>query len=100
MKKNFDFYDPVGFQSTVENKVNRMTFDPAFFADMIDFESGRYNTMSRRRSTRNSSSSSRSKDSSGTQNAQEDKNSQAQKSGNVREYIGESNIKPSYWVVW
>ena len=46
----------VGFQSTVENKVNRMTFDPAFFADMIDFESGRYNTMSRRRSARKANS--------------------------------------------
>lgn len=57
LKKNFDFFDPAGFQATVENKVNRMTFDPAFFADMIDFESGRYDTRSRRRSARNSSSS-------------------------------------------
>lgn len=77
-----------------------MTFDPAFFADMIDFESGRYDTRSRRRSARNSSSSQRSGSGNTNQATPGNKIPDSLPKGNIREYVGDSNIKPSFWVVW
>jgi hypothetical protein len=55
LKKNTDYIDLKSFQLAVTNKLNRITFDPDFFADLVDFESGRY--INKPRSRRNSAAS-------------------------------------------
>ena len=99
IKKDFEFVYPAGFKKNVEGKDARKQFDPAFFAELIDFESGKYNTRSRRRSRRSSRSGSRSNRNSSR--SQSKGSSKKSKSGiNEREYTGNAKVKPTFWVTW
>lgn len=111
VKKDFEFVYPAGFTKHVEGKDLRKKFDPAFFAELIDFESGRYNTRSRRRrssrssrssrsGSRSSRRSSRSGSKSGSSRSGSRSGSSSRSRGNEKEYTGLSKVKPSFWVTW
>lgn len=99
IKKNFEFVYPDGFKKFVEGKDARKKFDPNYFVELLDFESGRYDTRSRRRSSRSSRSSRRSSRSKSS-GSNSSKGGSANKSTNLKPYEGNAKVKPSFWVTW
>lgn len=106
VKKETEFMRDQRFTSAVQNKDKRKNFDPAFFSELIDFESGKFDPRSRRsrnsrrrsssrgsRSSRNSATSTNSNNSTGSNS------STSRKKRRLRRYRGHSKIKPNFWII-
>jgi uncharacterized membrane protein YgcG len=107
VKKETEYMKDYRFTNAVQNKDKRKTFDPAFFSELIDFESGKFDPSSRRRSSRrrrrssrSSRTSSRSEKSSVTSNTSSGSGgSSSRKRRRLRRYRGDKKHKPNFWVI-
>lgn len=97
VKKDFEYKNSANFMKSVQSKDLRKQFDPAFFSELIDFESGKYDSSSRRRGSRRSSRSG-SRSSRGSSRSSSRSGSQTKSTRRV--YTGDSKVKPNFWLTW